>query len=73
MVNNDQLRRDMSLLEEMLRQIVSEDEGRDAVELVAEIRHLARDRRSNVPVLKLHCHNASMDSTKIRLGWWPDR
>ena len=49
MVNNDQLRRDMSLLEEMLRQIVTEDEGREAVALVAEIRHLARDRRSNVP------------------------
>lgn len=45
----DPLRRDMQLLENLLSSIVTEDEGADAVKLVAEIRSLARDRRRNVP------------------------
>ena len=49
MVDNDQLHRDMRLLEELLEQVVAEDEGIEAVRLVAEIRQLARDRRANVP------------------------
>ncbi|MBC7967964.1 MAG: phosphoenolpyruvate carboxylase, partial [Fuerstia sp.] len=49
MIDNDQLRRDLKLLEDLLSQIVVEDEGIEAVQLVTEIRHLARDRRANVP------------------------
>ncbi len=49
MVENDQLRRDMQLLETLLERIVTEEEGTEAVQLVAEIRQLARDRRANVP------------------------
>lgn len=49
MVDNDSLRRDMQLLEGLLKEIVTEDAGPEAVELVAEIRQLARERRSNVP------------------------
>ena len=49
MIENDQLRRDMGLLEDLLGQIVIEDEGAEALQLVTEIRHLARQRRTNVP------------------------
>ena len=49
MVNNDQLRRDVRLLGDMLGEIITEDSGAEAVRLVTEIRHLARDRRANVP------------------------
>ena len=49
MVNNDQLRSDMQLLEDLLGQVVTEDEGLEAVRLVSEIRHLARERRANEP------------------------
>lgn len=49
MIENDQLHSDMQLLENLLQQIVITDEGSEAVQLVAEIRHLARDRRANVP------------------------
>ena len=69
MANTDQLRQDMRLLEEMLRQIVTEDEGRDAVELVAEIRHLARDRRRNVPgaeaALSQRIHGLNEDQARL--------
>ena len=49
MVDNDQLRRDIFLLEDLLASVVMEDEGKDAVQLVTEIRQLARDRRTSVP------------------------
>lgn len=49
MINNDQLRRDVRLLGDLLGEIISEDSGPEAVQLVQEIRHLARDRRANVP------------------------
>ena len=49
MIDNDQLHRDMCLLEELLERVVAEDEGIEAVQLVSEIRQLARDRRANVP------------------------
>jgi phosphoenolpyruvate carboxylase len=49
MVDNDSLHRDMILLENLLNEIVTEDEGAEAVQLLSEIRHLARDRRANVP------------------------
>ena len=49
MIDNDQLHRDMCLLEELLEHVVAEDEGIEAVHLVSEIRQLARDRRANVP------------------------
>ena len=49
MIDNDQLHRDMRLLEELLEHVVAEDEGTEAVQLVSEIRQLARDRRANVP------------------------
>lgn len=49
MVDNDQLRRDTRLLENLLGQVVTEDEGPEAVQLVSEIRQLARERRANEP------------------------
>ncbi|MFO1021859.1 MAG: phosphoenolpyruvate carboxylase [Planctomycetales bacterium] len=49
MTDSDSLRRDLTLLESLLAQIVTEDAGAAAVQLVAEIRQLARDRRKNVP------------------------
>jgi len=49
MIENDQLRRDISLLEDLLGQIVTEDEGPEALQLVTEIRHLARQRRTSAP------------------------
>jgi phosphoenolpyruvate carboxylase len=49
MFANNQLSSDMQLLENLLRQIVTEDEGPEVVQLVTEIRHLARERRANVP------------------------
>lgn len=49
MVDSDSLRRDMHLLETLLAEIVTEDAGADAVQLVSEIRQLARDRRKNIP------------------------
>ena len=49
MVDTDQLRRDTRLLEDLLSQVVTEEEGPEAVRLVAEIRQLARERRTNVP------------------------
>ena len=69
MVDNDQLRRDMQLLEELLEQIVTQDEGAEAVELVGEIRHLARDRRSNVPgaeaTLSTRIHGLNEDQMRL--------
>lgn len=49
MIDCDQLYRDTRLLEDLLGQVVAEDEGMEAVQLVSEIRQLARDRRANVP------------------------
>ena len=49
MVDTDQLLHDTQLLEKLLGQVVTEDEGPEAVQLVTEIRQLARDRRANVP------------------------
>ena len=48
MVTNDQLQGDVRLLTDLLTEIIAEDAGPDAVELIREIRHLARDRRENV-------------------------
>lgn len=49
MSNGDSLNRDMQLLEDLLREVVTEDYSQSAVELVAEIRKLSHDRRANVP------------------------
>ena len=69
MIDNDQLRRDMQLLEDLLGQIVTEDEGIEAVQLVTEIRHLARDRRANVPgaeaTLSKRIHGLDEDQARL--------
>lgn len=69
MVENDQLRRDMSLLEDLLSGIVTEDAGIEAVRTVTEIRQLARDRRANVPgaEARLSDRIAAMSEDQTRL------
>jgi phosphoenolpyruvate carboxylase len=69
MIDHDQLRRDMRLLEDLLGQIVTEDEGSDAVGLVTGIRQLARDRRANVPGAEatLSQRIQSLDEDQARL------
>lgn len=69
MIDHDQLRRDMRLLEDLLGQIVTEDEGSDAVGLVTGIRLLARDRRANVPGAEatLSQRIQSLDEDQARL------
>jgi len=69
MLDHDQLRRDMRLLEDLLGQIVTEDEGSDAVGLVTGIRQLARDRRANVPGAEatLSQRIQSLDEDQARL------
>ena len=69
MIDHDQLRRDMRLLEDLLGQIVTEDEGSDAVGLVTGIRQLARDRRANVPGAEatLSQRIQSLDEDQTRL------
>ena len=47
MVTNDQLQHHVRLLGDLLSEIISEDAGPDSVELIREIRELARNRRAN--------------------------
>lgn len=49
MVGIEQLRRDVRLLGDLLGEVITEHAGDAALKLVTEIRHLARDRRLNVP------------------------
>ncbi len=49
MVSSEQLRRDVRLLGDLLGEVIVEQAGPEALQLVTEIRHLARDRRANVP------------------------
>ncbi len=49
MTDNEQLRRDIRLLGDMLGEVIVEQEGRVELELVQRVRSLARDRRANVP------------------------
>ena len=46
MVDDDLLRRDVRLLGDMLGGVIRESEGQEALDLVEEIRSLARDRRA---------------------------
>jgi len=69
MVDTDQLLRDTRLLEDLLGQVVTEDEGPEAVQLVTEIRQLARERRTNVPgaEAKLSQRIRSLNKEQVRL------
>jgi phosphoenolpyruvate carboxylase len=49
MVSSEQLRRDVRLLGDLLGEVIVEHAGSEALQLVTEIRLLARDRRANVP------------------------
>jgi phosphoenolpyruvate carboxylase len=49
MVNNELLRRDVRLLGDMLGDVIDQLVGKPALELVEEIRKLARDRRAGSP------------------------
>lgn len=49
MIGNEQLRRDVRLLGDMLGEVIVEQAGCASLELVQKIRKLARDRRGNVP------------------------
>ncbi|MBX9655874.1 phosphoenolpyruvate carboxylase [bacterium] len=48
MRNDEQLQGDVRRLSDLLNEIIAEDAGAEAVALIEEIRHLARDRRANV-------------------------
>src|SRR5580698_1653379 len=69
MVTEELLRRDVRLLGQLLGEIILERQGPDSYQLVEDIRHLARDRRQNVPGAegRLADRVASLDAEHARL------
>ncbi|HEX4149741.1 MAG TPA: phosphoenolpyruvate carboxylase, partial [Pirellulales bacterium] len=69
MVTEELLRRDVRLLGQLLGEIILERQGADSYRLVEDIRHLARDRRQNVPGAegRLADRVASLDAEHARL------
>jgi len=73
MVDSDQLRSDTRMVEDLLGQVVTEDEGPEVVQLVTEIRKLARERRTNVAgaeaMLSRRIQSLCRDSCDSVPGW----